>query len=271
MWLRSLELQNFRNYNHQKFLFESNINLIVGLNGKGKSNLIEAIQLLSATRSTKTNHLEEAIQYNQERASVGGKMDDGQHEQDIRIYISKQGKKIELNGKLLERSSDLLSVFHTIHITGEDYRILTMTPATRRQYLDAFLSKMDMEYLHQLTTLKKINRQKNSLFKLGWSQQKELLKAFQEELITCHQRIVKKRIQFLKGLAVKMNHYLGHFYKDEQKLSIEIHYTDTLPEGKSIQEVFLKEQQYRESLFGAHRDDFMVLMGGHDLKKYMSQ
>ena len=97
MWLRSLELQNFRNYNHQKFLFESNINLIVGLNGKGKSNLIEAIQLLSATRSTKTNHLEEAIQYNQERASVGGKMDDGQHEQDIRIYISKQGKKIELN------------------------------------------------------------------------------------------------------------------------------------------------------------------------------
>lgn len=271
MWLRSLELQNFRNYERRKFEFKSHINLVVGLNGKGKSNLIEAIQLLSVTRSPKTNHLEEAIQFEKSLASIHGKIKENNQEQDIRILLNRHGKKIELNGKVLERSSDLFSIFHTVHITGEDFRIITMTPANRRQYLDTFLSKFDSQYFYELTKFKKINKQKNSLLKLPWNQPKELLKTYQEELFMCHRIIAGKRKHFLNELGVKMNNYLSHFFKGEQKLNVDLHYIDTLPEEKNMHEVLVKEQQYKESLFGAHRDDFGVFMGGYDLKKYMSQ
>ncbi|MDD5455556.1 MAG: DNA replication and repair protein RecF [Candidatus Margulisbacteria bacterium] len=270
MQIKDIQLINYRNYQNREISFEKSINLITGQNGQGKSNLIEAIQLLSTLRSIKTHQTKELIMQQKDHALLKATVCDDNHgENKIQIQIQDQQKTIKINQKILNKSSELLKIFSTVTITHEDINIIDGEPTKRRKYLDIILSKTDNYYMHELKDLKRIIKLKNIVLKTEKIQNQTLLEDYQQKMTDLNKQLVKKRKEFVLYIEKKLNKYLKEYFARAQYKNIQIFYKDTMGEYPG-QEILNKERQYRECLYGAHRDDFSVQTGETEVKKYLS-
>ena len=108
MQVNELKLKHFRNYDQEKFIFDPHINILIGNNAQGKTNVLEAIYLLSTTRSFRTHKIKELIQFESEFGFVEGQVESNKHDYDMRVVVSKQGKKAFINRKDIARTSHSL-------------------------------------------------------------------------------------------------------------------------------------------------------------------
>ncbi|OGI08085.1 MAG: hypothetical protein A2Y40_09695 [Candidatus Margulisbacteria bacterium GWF2_35_9] len=270
MLVNSIELINFRNYSSRKFQFNNNLNLIIGNNGQGKSNLIEAIQFLSISKSIKTNISLELIKSGCIESSIIAEItDDDSFKNSIHIKFNNRGKQIILNNKLLIKSSDLLKTFNTVYISEEDINIVSGSPVERRRFLDGFLTKTDFEYMDNLKQFKQIIKQKSKLLKEE-KINRDILVLYNTKLIGINKIIIKKRRKFLEYVKENIQNYLENKFHHIKNKKVEIIYTNTLNNENDEKEMVNKEIKYRECLYGAHRDDFSINFQEKNVKKYMS-
>ncbi len=263
MLIKSIYLYNFRTFLDQRFIFEEFNNLIVALNGKGKSNLIEAVNFFSSARSFKTTITKEIINFGKEQASLIAEVVNDSRVSKINIIFKEDGsKKISLNNSTLKKSSDLLKEFTAILISPNDVTILDGSPSVRRRYLDTILSKTITGYIETIKDHKHLVDIKRKILK-GNNINEQLLNVYQGQLENLNKQIVKCRIQLLQELQVSANAYLKEYYPTVG--SMELKYLDTFQNTDLI-----KEKNYKECLYGTHRDDFDVYLNGKSAKKYCS-
>lgn len=262
MLLKSIYLYNFRTFLDNKFTFQAINNLIIAPNGQGKSNLIEAINFFSSAKSFKTNINKEIINFNQKEASLISEISNNNKKSKINIIFKEDGyKKIIINNSLLKQTSDLLQEFTTILVSPNDVSIIDGQPSIRRKYVDTILSKISNGYLNNIKSYKKIIDIKRKFLKTN--QNDQLLSIYQEQQENVNKIITNNRKQLLLELQEKINLYLKKYYPKIG--SIEIKYTDTF-----INMDCVKEKEYRECLYGSHRDDFDILLNKISVKKYSS-
>jgi len=263
MLIKSIYLYNFRTFIDKRFTFTEQNNLIIGLNGKGKSNLIEAINFLSSARSFKTNINKEIINFNQKEASLIAEVVNEKKVSKINIVFKEDGsKKISINNSILNKSSDLLKEFTAILVSPNDITIIDGTPSVRRRYLDTILSKTLPGYLDIVKEQKRIIDIKRKVLK-GNTINEDLLNIYHEQLKKVNTKIVSYRTKILQEIQETANKYFKQYY---YKVGfIELKYVDTF-----LLEDIVKEKNYRECLYGSHRDDFEIYLNEKSAKKYSS-
>ncbi len=280
MLLEKLSAENFRNL-HGEIICGNNLNIIVGENGQGKTNWLEAIYLLATTKSFKTARLQESVKFGEDLAIVRGNVRKSPEIVHV-VQVAVQGntKSLSVNNKK-ETVQRFLGELHAVVFNSDELEIVRGNPDSRRKFLDGGIVSIYPPFIQTLTDYNRVIRQKNSLLQTArendFSLEKtaELLEPWNEQLILHAARIHKARLRFVE----RLNEVLEKKLFDREEVSIR--YVSSL-EGKGDLDDFanllaerLKLRVQAElaagyALIGTHRDDLDVLFDGHDLRKYGS-
>lgn len=263
--LQKLSLINFRNYQKQEFEFDPKTNLVIGPNMAGKTNLMEAIFLLSTGRSFRATRESEMISYGEEIARVKGATSE-----ELEIVLTTgevQGKRVakklyKING-VNKRKSDFVGVLKVVLFRPEDIDLILGSPSLRRDYLNDVLSAVDREYSRSLLSYKKGLRQRNRLLdkiREGEGQRSQLL--FWDQLLTKDgQVLTEKREKFVDFLNKNLK-------------NLKIDYDKSLITQSRLEKYQEAELALGATLVGPHRDELRFKKrneNNHDLALYGSR
>ena len=280
MRLESLESHNFRNL-QGGIVFGPDLIILVGENGQGKTNWLEAIGVLASGRSFRTAQLREAIHFDHETASVRGEVRESPEiVRELQVVISPNAKVLFVNGKK-ETAQRYLGQLHAVVFNADELEIVRGQPDARRQFLDAGILSLHPPFVQVFTDYNRVIKQKNSLLQSarddGHSTDKtrELLEPWNEQLVTLAARIYKARVRFVERLNEVLEKRL--FAREE----LSVRYLSSL-EGKgdlaNYAELVAERLSLRvqaevaagHSLIGTHRDDMELKFDGRDLRKFGS-
>lgn len=274
MHISELELLNFRNYPKLHVIFTTGLNVIVGNNGVGKTNVVEAIDLFGFGRSFRTSEAKNLIRYGEEKAFVTAIVHTTTR-LEISLEITAKGKKITVNGKTLPKLSALSRYVNCTTFQPEDVLFFDDTPGRRRKYLDTNLVRRDELYLAAITRYEKLLKERNALLKKEESG--ELLSLINEPFLKEAATISEKRDKFIKELNKNVNEILQQLSPD--KMVVRFTYESSLGSKENILKnglETLKKNEVREkimqtTLSGPHRDDIGATLNGKKIKESASQ
>ncbi len=282
MRIEEISLQNYRNYEKVKLKFNKNINIIIGENAKGKTNILESIYFLSITKSYRTKDDTNLINHNKNFLKVVGKIRDDQLLKKLEITFSNK-KKILLNGKEVSKLSNYIGIFNVIVISPEDIDIIKGSPQIRRNILNIYISQISREYIEKYNEYNKILKMRNDYLKmLQINGQADLryLDIITEKLIDRAVYIYKMR----KNIIDSINEKIAQIYSDiinidglKVKYTPNIEFFDYSCEEiyRKIKSTFSKNIQKEISLgmtiYGPHRDDYIFYIEDEDIKYFGSQ
>ncbi|MCJ7804265.1 DNA replication and repair protein RecF [Patescibacteria group bacterium] len=270
MILKQIHLQNFRNYLSQEFTFTEGINLIVGPNTVGKTNLLEAIYLLASRKSFRARLEEEMIQRDKEVARIKGQILGDEEKKLLEIVLtrgeingSRMGKKKYLVNGVSRRMIDFLENFRVVYFGPQDLEIVVDSPSIRRGWLDLVLEQADKNYRRANLSYQKGLRQRNKLLEQIRDEGKPRSSLFfwDKLLIGNGQLITQKREEFLN--FINENHeFFGQ---------LEIHYDKSVISETRLAKYSQEEVAAGATLVGPHRDDFEIWQKGQNLHIYGSR
>ena len=277
MHLEELDLRNFRSWETFEVHFSSTSNLILGSNGTGKSNILEAICLLATSRSFRNALDQKMVQWGKDGYLVKGIFFLESGRQDIAIEYSGGNKTLLINGVQERRISSIIGIVYCVLFSFEDIYLIVGSPSVRRSFLDLILCSVDSLYLRNLRTYVNVIRQKNRYLKETFEIDQNLLSAWNEQLIPTGAYLIQKRtslIDFINSYVEYAVNSLGEKLIFPFRLSYR---TNVTPgddhEGalrRTLEEKMEKELQFKTSLVGPHRDDFRYSDGKYEIRHFGS-
>jgi len=276
MRIKSLKLFNFRNYKNLKIDFSDTLNIIYGKNGMGKTNLVEAVYVLALTKSFRTNNDKLLISKEEELFKIEGTIIDTT-ENNYKITLNEEGKKVEVNNTPIPRLSDYISKLSVIIFSPDDLRIIKSTPQDRRKVLNMQLSQLNNNYLKHLNNYNKVLKQRNAYLKtmyVNHNASKDFLDILTSELIEYGEKIYEERTEYfsyLNGIiADKYSKIAGQNILEIKYLSDfkNFHKEKILKKYKSSEN---KDIILGKTSIGIHRDDYAFYLNGDSLKDYGSE
>lgn len=282
MYLKGLNLINFRNYEALYLEFNSKINLLIGKNGQGKTNIVEAIYLLSFGKSFRTNKDKEMIKFECENLYIGGNFIKYNRKSLIEIGIGKNNKKgIKINKINIEKIYELLGNLNVVIFSPEDLRLVKEGPKERRSFIDKEISQIMPKYYNYLTNYNKILFQRNKLLKSNYVDI-NLIEVYDESLAKYGSYIYILRRDFIKkitSISSEMHKNLTNNLEDlsiKYKNQLNINDEDTV---NTVYERFIEKLksghnhdiETRTTRYGIHKDDLLICINGLDIRLYGSQ
>lgn len=265
MVIKSLQLQNFRSYKDKEFKFQNGITLIVGPNTSGKTNLLEAIYLLTTGESFRAQIEEEMISYGKELARVKAKViDEEENELEILLTTGQLGNKTTMKKQYLingvrKRMLDFLGCLNCVFFGPEDLEIAIGSPAVRRDYLDSVLEQIDRDYRRASLSYKKTLRQRNRLLEQirDKGRARSSLFLWDKLLLENGEVISQKREEFINFVNQQPN-YFG---------DLVINYEQSIVSPQRLKNYQEKEIAAGMTIIGPHRDDFIINLVEEDKER----
>ncbi len=276
MYLHKLNLLNFKNYENVEAEFCEKINFISGLNGSGKTNLLDAIHYLALTKSHFNNIDYENIRHNSEMAIIQGIfiMNNDIYEE-ILCYIQKNKKKIlKRNKKEYQKLSDHIGFIPLVIVSPTDHEIIIDTGEERRKFINNIISQYNKDYLETLINYNKILAQRNkalkNIEKVGFS--KETIEIYDFKLSNYANTIVKYRKEFFHQFIPIFRKFYELIANNNEK--VDIIYESTIVEYDMIE--LLKQNIEKDLILGyttvgPHKDIIKFILNNHDIKRIGSQ
>jgi len=280
MRIKRIELNNFRNYTKADIDFHEKVNLILGENAQGKTNLLESIYLSSVGKSFRTARDKNLIKFSEDFCRIKTEYVRGEDEGTVEIAISKEGKKAaKLDGVMIERSSQLLDNIYTVVFSPEDLKVVKDDPEKRRSFMDRELCQLHTSYNNDLYVFKRVLAQRNALLKENMPDKKELA-VWDENLAECGAGIITARENFIEEINILSRRI--HEGITAGRENIEIIYDANIPaaSGKSEQKeqiVRLLSENAENDIYngntgrGPHKDDLKILIDGKNVRQFGSQ
>jgi DNA replication and repair protein RecF len=270
MRIKKLKLNNFRNITEGELAINDGTTVFYGGVGEGKTNLIEAIFLLSVGRSYRTSETQQVIRWGKDEAYIRGEGSGASGRLAVAIKIDKTGKKIELNGENNRKSIDLIGGFRSVIFHSDDIAIVGGAPQVRRRYLDLAISQSSKNYAFNLRDYYRIIKQRNSALIKGSTMD---IAAWDDQLSKVGAWITQARGSVINEIAKAANQIIKSVVGEDQKLEIKY-----VPAGEDDPERFknrlskaIKNDMARGmTTIGPHRDDFKLLLSGVDARYYAS-
>ncbi len=277
MYIKSLELNHFRNYKTLNIGFDKDTNILYGDNAQGKTNVLESIYIAATTKSHRGNKDKEVIMFEQEEAHI--KLMVMKHDVPLRIdmHLKKnKAKGIAINGVPIKKASELFGTLNVVFFSPEDLNIIKNGPAERRKFIDMELCQLDKMYVHSLINYNKILNQRNKLLKdISYSANKDLLATldvWDMQLAQFGEQIIKRREQFIRELNGIICKIHGNITDGKEKLVI--HYEPNVTQGRLMDEIMVRRERdlrLGSTTAGPHRDDIGFFNYEIDIRKYGSQ
>lgn len=279
MYIQSLRLADYRNYENLDLEFSQGTNIFYGNNAQGKTNILEALYLIATTKSHRGAFDRDLIRFGQEEGHVRCVVIKGGIDYQIDIHLRKsRSKGIAINGQRIHKASELIGLLHIVFFSPEDLSIVKNGPAQRRRFMDMELCQLDESYLYNLNHYNKIVEQRNKLLRqiLDMPSLESTIDVWNDQLIDYGSKIIKRRQQFME----KLNQMIGRIHQElsggKEKLSIRYEPNVTAENfADALHKVSEREKYIGSTAVGPHKDDFSFLctFDGReiDLRKFGSQ
>ncbi len=279
MYLKKIELKNFRNYEEEAVEFHNKINLITGNNAQGKTNLLESLYIMSLGKSFRTNRDTEMIGFEKEFCRAKSTSVKDGRELVIEITIGKEGKTTKINGMKTAKNIDLLENVYMVVFSPEDLKIVKDEPEKRRKFIDRELCQLKPVYYRNLGRYKKILQQRNSLLKQQ-EVKEDIIAVWDESLAEYGAKIIQERHRFvekLNGISREISRGITNgkealdiFY--EGNVEYKEDYEDQKEHLKKTLNKNLKNDIFRRSTTaGPHKDDLKLCVDEIDIRHFGSQ
>lgn len=282
MYLLKLRLHNFRNYRQLSFTPPKGVTVLIGENGAGKTNLLEAIHLCCLGKSHRTNNDRDMICVESETCAVHATVERelGINEVGVRIYQKQAQKKlIYVNGKIVPRIGEMIGYVSCVMFSPEDLDIVKGSPQGRRKYLDMLLSKCDRSYFYALQRYQQALKQRNALLKVvAKSGNAKQLDVWDEQLSQYSEPVIIKRRNAVEALSqLATEHYNNISGKNDEEFTLEYNcrINETDSPGEELFELLKQSREddvrRQSTTYGPHRDDMDMYLCGIDIKAFASQ
>jgi len=271
MIIEKVELRNFRNHKDSVLELSDGVNVLVGKNAQGKTNLLEAVFLTCVGRGWRTNKDKEMINFDFDSARVLTSVRRAFGRVAVEINLSRTAKKtIKINGIPIQRMGELLGQVNCVFFSPDELRLVKDAPADRRRFLDIDISQIDKAYFYGLLKYNKLLQQRNALLKSKTEDIQRGLDIWDAEFAKAGEFIVAKRVEFVGKLGagvVKIHNYLT-CGKEQINVSYEDITGGLLAQVQAARE---KDLRLRTSTVGPHRDDIKITIDGKDVRSFASQ
>jgi DNA replication and repair protein RecF len=277
MFLQKLQLLNFKNYDDVTYHFSSKVNCITGLNGMGKTNLLDAVHYLSMTKGY-FNHADQlSIRHGEDFFAIHGDFVLENVEGTTKISCIQQREKrkiLKVNQKEQERLSEHIGNYPSVMISPYDTDYINGNSDVRRRYFDSAISQFDKLYLDNLINYNKIVAHRNALLKYFYEKQsfnEQEMTIWTDRMIDLGTKIFQTRKQFLEDFLPVFNQLFSLISPNEQ---ISIDYKSQLHEGDFsalVKDAKQKDYAVQYSTVGTHKDDFSFTMNTYPIKRFCSQ
>lgn len=276
MKIDSLSLMNFRNYETLNISF-GNLNIIYGLNGSGKTNIVEAIYMLALTKSFRINNDKIMIKKGKIKAKIRGNVLKKNDENEFGVEISNDGKIVTINGEKQDKVSDYVSKINVILFNPSDTRLIDDAPSERRKMLNIEISQIYKEYLVVLTNYQRILKQRNFYIRgmyINGSYTSEYLDILTKKLVEYGKVICKYRQDFIDNIN---KYIISNYEKIFGSGTLKIRYVSTFKNKseddliKRFKDNYQKELSVGKTLEGIHHDDIMFILDNNNLKELGSE
>lgn len=278
MKINKLKLVNFRNYKETEIEFSKGVNIIVGDNGVGKTNLVEAIDFLTIGKSFKTNDELEMIRFEKEFAKV--ELDFFRKEKkNIKCVISNAGKRFLYNDIELKKLTELNGKLVDVLFVPEDVSFFKDNPSNRRRFLDLNISFLNKEYLKDLSLYKKLLKERNTLLKEE-NVDRNYISVIDQQMIEVQYRIITHRKEMVRKLNLLINDKFQNLDQGNNYVSLiyETVYSNLQDYGRFkerlleiYEEEFETDLRRKSTSRGIHHDNLIMLLNGREIGVYGSQ
>lgn len=286
MYLEKLSLTNFKSYEDARFQFGRQVNVIVGPNGSGKTNLLDAVYFLSLSKSA--FHSQDVLNINHEadfliidgtfvtgEATTEQEADHLRHTQ-ITISLQKGQRKVLLaDKKPYERMSEHIGRFPVVLMAPNDTDLVREHSEDRRHFFDGVLSQLDPDYLRDYLMYQQVLKQRNSLLKIFAERNQvdnDLLDTYDEPLLDLARRIHDRRQQFIGEFLPDFRKHYAFLSEDREEVNItyesEVSKADFADEFRHFRR---RDTVLQRTTMGVHKDDYLFSIAGVPLKKFGSQ
>lgn len=287
MIIKSLELNNFRNYENQKIEFDKKNNILYGDNAQGKTNILEALFLCGTTKSHKGAKDREMIRIGCDEAHLRMIIEKDGMERKIDMHLKKnKSKGAAIDGIPIKKSAQIIGMVNMVFFSPEDLSIIKSGPEMRRKFIDMELCQLDKIYLNNLYNYNRVLKQRNNLLKQissadGFRSNKKseqsqslmsTLDIWDEQLCNYGKEVIKARVEFINELSEIVKNI--HYRLSGNTEDISMKYDANVSNDNFADKLFLNRERdiYMGSTScGPHRDDVSFYIKETDIRKFGSQ
>ena len=280
MKIENLKLQNFRNYSSLDINFSDKLNIIIGNNAQGKTNILESIYFLSITKSNLPVNDKTCIKKEAMFSKIIGNIEDINSKKKLEILMNTNGKKLTINGNEIKKHSQYIGNLKVIIFNPDDVRLIKDAPGNRRRFINIEISQLYSKYINILNEYNLVLKQRNEYLKVikNGKINELYFDILNEKLVDLAEIIYEYRIKFIDNI----NKYIENVFKSisgYKGLNIKYIPNVDITNMDNFKEIMLsklKSNYEREifmgnTLIGPHRDDFSFILDNNDLLVYGSQ
>lgn len=275
MYIESVQLKNFRNYESLEIDLDKGTNILYGDNAQGKTNILEAIYLCGTTKSHRGSKDKEIIRFGEEESHIRMMLKKNDLSYKIDMHLKKnKAKGVAINGLPIHKARELFGIINLVFFSPEDLNMIKNGPGERRKFIDMELCQLDQVYLTELASYNHIVNQRNKLLKDMYINPglRDTLDIWDMQMVQYGRKIIEKRTAFVKEL----NEIVCEIHKN---LTGGLEHLEVIYEPSTESSTFeenLKNQRERDlrlkmTSVGPHRDDLIFMTNGIDIRKYGSQ
>lgn len=286
MRVTSLSLANYRNYEQLSIELVTGVNLLIGKNGQGKTNLVEAIRYCS-TLSSHRSSSSALIKNEEKQASIGIELENSGKKLKLGIELNKDSaNRHSINGNLVKKSSEILGALTTVIFSPEDIDLIRRDPLTRRAFLNDLAVQLRPSYYQTLQDYERVLKQRNALLKSARGKSNvdlSTLELWNEQLVTIGSKIIQNRQQLITSLLPRIQQKYSQISRSQsdiqisQQSSIDVDYEDLSTEqiaaelAKAVENFKKDEMDRGVTLLGPQRDELLIQLNGLSAKEHASQ
>lgn len=275
MYIESLALKDFRNYEKLDMNFSKNINILYGDNAQGKTNILEAIYISATTKSHRNSKDKDIIRFGKDDSHIRLNLKKREVGHRIDMHLRRnQTKGVAIDGIPIRRSTELFGLINIIIFSPEDLSIVKNGPGERRRFMDMEICQLSRIYYSNLLRFNKILDQRNNLLKqINFNPKNaDTLDVWDEQFIDAGKAIIKERTNFIEMINGIIKEIHGFLTSDKEKLEIKYEPNVEIDRFEKV----LKEKRQIDlknsiTMTGPQRDDFGVFINGSDVRVYGSQ
>ncbi len=293
MWLKSLQLANFRNYSQLNVDFAAGQVLLYGQNGEGKTNLVEAVSYLSVLESHRVSGYQSLIQKDHSTAQLSGKVNHNSRELLVGIELNKDsGNRYFLNGSARKKTSEILGLVRTVSFSPEDLDLIRRDPSDRRKFLDNSLVQLKPRLSGVKADYERVLKQRNALLKSARgvkNPELSTLEIWDDQLVALGTELAAERLELVTALSPLLQTFYTALSGSHDEISLRVvsavgsddseKWTDIESDPKAYSQLFYerldslrkKELERGITLAGPHRDELLIDKAGLLARTHASQ
>ena len=263
MWLKQLSIQHFRNYQELEVEFHPGLNIFLGQNAQGKTNILESIYFLALTRSHRTRNDKDLVYFESTDFKVSGLLQRETGPLPLEISLTPKGRMTKINHLKQAKLSNYIGHMNVVLFAPEDLQLIKGAPAGRRKFIDIELGQMKPIYLSDLSQYNHVLKQRNSYLKNSEKIDETFLDVLDSQLSSFGSRVIPHRLDFIQKLEAKSKEKHALLSNNKEDLTIQYQSSVFSEEVDDLEEQFFRmlKKNRQKDLFrkttsiGPHRDD----------------